>query len=70
MSRNWFPALMAIGMGVFSGYYAFQPALKELQTEKDQSHRVQPPAPQAQQTSTSTGSSEHVTETNSKEGQQ
>ncbi|PYH70264.1 uncharacterized protein BO88DRAFT_403892 [Aspergillus vadensis CBS 113365] len=34
MSRNWIPALMAIGMGVWTGYYTFQPALRELQSEK------------------------------------
>ncbi|KAL4893170.1 hypothetical protein BDV59DRAFT_202141 [Aspergillus ambiguus] len=44
MSRNWFPALIAIGMGVFTGYYTFQPALKELQVEKDQSLRGHPHA--------------------------
>ncbi|GKZ17660.1 hypothetical protein AbraIFM66951_011771 [Aspergillus brasiliensis] len=34
MSRNWIPALMAIGMGVWTGYYTFQPALRELQSDK------------------------------------
>ncbi|KAB8069820.1 hypothetical protein BDV29DRAFT_182057 [Aspergillus leporis] len=42
MSRNWIPALVAIGVGVFSGYYSFQPALKELQIEKTTTQRVQP----------------------------
>ncbi|KAE8349357.1 hypothetical protein BDV28DRAFT_141416 [Aspergillus coremiiformis] len=39
MSRNWIPALVAIGVGVFSGYYTFQPVLKELQTEETSSRR-------------------------------
>ncbi|KAL5365922.1 hypothetical protein BJX96DRAFT_180262 [Aspergillus floccosus] len=39
---------MAIGMGVFTGYYTFQPALKELQVEKGQGQSGQPPAPTQQ----------------------
>ncbi|PYH99575.1 hypothetical protein BO71DRAFT_394055 [Aspergillus ellipticus CBS 707.79] len=34
MSRNWVPALVAIGVGVFTGYHTFQPAFKELQDER------------------------------------
>ncbi|KAF7131267.1 hypothetical protein CNMCM5793_004372 [Aspergillus hiratsukae] len=34
MSRNFIPAALAIGMGILTGYYTFQPALQELQTEK------------------------------------
>ncbi|KAI9934971.1 hypothetical protein ASPWEDRAFT_175690 [Aspergillus wentii DTO 134E9] len=34
MGRGFFPAVLAIGMGVFTGYYTFQPALRELQYEK------------------------------------
>ncbi|KAE8362019.1 hypothetical protein BDV27DRAFT_160179 [Aspergillus caelatus] len=41
MSRNWIPALVAIGVGVFSGYYTFQPLLKDLQMEKAGSQRLQ-----------------------------
>ncbi|KAE8165969.1 hypothetical protein BDV40DRAFT_257285 [Aspergillus tamarii] len=41
MSRNWIPALVAIGVGVFSGYYTFQPLLKDLQMEKTGSQRLQ-----------------------------
>ncbi|OJJ80578.1 uncharacterized protein ASPGLDRAFT_854452 [Aspergillus glaucus CBS 516.65] len=35
MSRNFIPAVLAIGMGVFTGYYTFQPALKDLEHEKN-----------------------------------
>ncbi|KNG83720.1 hypothetical protein ANOM_007508 [Aspergillus nomiae NRRL 13137] len=41
MSRNWIPALVAIGVGVFSGYYTFQPLLKDLQAEKAGFQRLQ-----------------------------
>ncbi|KAE8376444.1 hypothetical protein BDV26DRAFT_294101 [Aspergillus bertholletiae] len=41
MSRNWIPALVAIGVGVFSGYYTFQPLLKDLQMEKAGPQRLQ-----------------------------
>ncbi|KAE8336356.1 hypothetical protein BDV24DRAFT_141855 [Aspergillus arachidicola] len=41
MSRNWIPALVAVGVGVFSGYYTFQPLLKDLQMEKAGSQRLQ-----------------------------
>ncbi|GIJ88947.1 hypothetical protein Asppvi_007875 [Aspergillus pseudoviridinutans] len=34
MSRNFIPAALAIGMGILTGYYTFQPALQELQIEK------------------------------------
>ncbi|KAJ6096450.1 hypothetical protein N7486_007196 [Penicillium sp. IBT 16267x] len=30
MSRNFIPAALAIGVGVLTGYYAFQPALQAL----------------------------------------
>ncbi|KAF7172874.1 hypothetical protein CNMCM5623_004984 [Aspergillus felis] len=42
MSRNFIPAALAIGMGILTGYYTFQPALQELQTEKrkPQSHEL------------------------------
>ncbi|KAF7593725.1 hypothetical protein BBP40_011017 [Aspergillus hancockii] len=57
MSRNWIPALVAIGVGVFTGYYTFQPALKELQNDKVTSQRAQPgkqpQAPNAPQIPTS-----------------
>ncbi|PYI07637.1 hypothetical protein BO78DRAFT_396259 [Aspergillus sclerotiicarbonarius CBS 121057] len=41
MSRNWVPALMAIGMGVWTGYYSFQPALRDLQSEKEREPQTQ-----------------------------
>ncbi|RLL98576.1 hypothetical protein CFD26_107809 [Aspergillus turcosus] len=34
MSRNFIPAALAIGMGILTGYYTFQPALQEIQIEK------------------------------------
>ncbi|RMJ26230.1 hypothetical protein PHISP_02917 [Aspergillus sp. HF37] len=33
-SNNIFPAVLAIGLGVFTGYYTFQPSLKQLQSDK------------------------------------
>ncbi|PLB55719.1 hypothetical protein P170DRAFT_471123 [Aspergillus steynii IBT 23096] len=47
MSRNFFPAIMAIGMGVYTGYYTFNPAFRELQSEKEPSQQA-PGAPQSQ----------------------
>ncbi|RAL17801.1 uncharacterized protein BO97DRAFT_402293 [Aspergillus homomorphus CBS 101889] len=35
MSRNFIPVALAIGAGVCTGYYAFQPALQELQAERE-----------------------------------
>ncbi|KAJ5549956.1 hypothetical protein N7535_002102 [Penicillium sp. DV-2018c] len=35
MSRNFVPALLAIGVGVFTGYYTFQPTFQQLQYEKE-----------------------------------
>ncbi|KAF3028946.1 hypothetical protein E8E15_009362 [Penicillium rubens] len=40
MSRNFFPALFAIGVGVFTGYYTFQPTFKQLQYEKQQAQTL------------------------------
>ncbi|KAL5051485.1 hypothetical protein BDW71DRAFT_202662 [Aspergillus fruticulosus] len=34
MSRNFIPVVLAIAMGVGTGYYTFQPALRELQSNK------------------------------------
>ncbi|OJJ58984.1 hypothetical protein ASPSYDRAFT_151443 [Aspergillus sydowii CBS 593.65] len=34
MSRNFIPAALAIAMGVATGYYTFQPALREIQSDK------------------------------------
>ncbi|KAJ5776187.1 uncharacterized protein N7511_001198 [Penicillium nucicola] len=34
MSRNFVPALLAIGVGVFTGYYTFQPTFQQMQHEK------------------------------------
>ncbi|GES57174.1 hypothetical protein ANI_1_220024 [Aspergillus terreus] len=64
MSRNWFPAIMAIGMGVFTGYYTFQPALKELQVEKGQGQRGQLPAPGQQAPSPTNAAQKPATDAN------
>ncbi|OJJ01579.1 hypothetical protein ASPVEDRAFT_83111 [Aspergillus versicolor CBS 583.65] len=55
MSRNFIPAALAIAMGVATGYYTFQPALREIQGDKGNIQRSgnQPP-PAEQQPSTST----------------
>ncbi|KAJ5226026.1 hypothetical protein N7468_007251 [Penicillium chermesinum] len=34
MSRNLIPAVLAIGVGVFTGYYTFQPAFQEIAIER------------------------------------
>ncbi|KAJ6010855.1 hypothetical protein N7451_002267 [Penicillium sp. IBT 35674x] len=34
MSRNFITAALTIGVGVFTGYYTFQPALQELAVQK------------------------------------
>ncbi|KAL4978484.1 hypothetical protein BDW66DRAFT_129662 [Aspergillus desertorum] len=34
MSRNFIPGVLAIALGVGTGYYTFQPALRELQSNK------------------------------------
>ncbi|KAL4777435.1 hypothetical protein BDW60DRAFT_202332 [Aspergillus nidulans var. acristatus] len=34
MSRNFIPVVLAVVMGVGTGYYTFQPALRELQSNK------------------------------------
>ncbi|PLN81020.1 hypothetical protein BDW42DRAFT_194048 [Aspergillus taichungensis] len=39
MGRNFFPAVFAIGMGIVSGYYTFQPSFQELQIEREHSQR-------------------------------
>ncbi|CAI7672232.1 unnamed protein product [Penicillium pancosmium] len=36
MSRNFIPVALAIGVGVYTGYYTFQPAFQELAAEKTQ----------------------------------
>ncbi|KAJ5093707.1 hypothetical protein N7456_009568 [Penicillium angulare] len=40
MSRNFITAAVTIGVGVFTGYYAFQPALQELAVQR--AHGIQP----------------------------
>ncbi|OOQ90233.1 hypothetical protein PEBR_05644 [Penicillium brasilianum] len=35
MSRNFFPVVMAIGVGVFTGYYTFQPTFQQMAIEKE-----------------------------------
>ncbi|KAJ5835906.1 hypothetical protein N7447_001932 [Penicillium robsamsonii] len=42
MSRNFFPALFAIGVGVFTGYYTFQPTFQQLQYQKEQAQKTSP----------------------------
>ncbi|OQE47488.1 hypothetical protein PENCOP_c001G07882 [Penicillium coprophilum] len=44
MSRNFFPALCAIGVGVFTGYYTFQPTFQQLQYQKEQAQKTSPPS--------------------------
>ncbi|KAJ5595962.1 hypothetical protein N7450_002420 [Penicillium hetheringtonii] len=34
MSRNFLPVALAIGVGVFTGYYTFQPTFQQLAIEK------------------------------------
>ncbi|KAL2820445.1 hypothetical protein BJX63DRAFT_380798 [Aspergillus granulosus] len=33
MSRNFFPVALAVGMGIATSYYTFQPMLRDLQAE-------------------------------------
>ncbi|KAJ5129415.1 uncharacterized protein N7515_005454 [Penicillium bovifimosum] len=42
MSRNFVPALLAIGVGVFTGYYTFQPTFQQLQYEKEHAQKTSP----------------------------
>ncbi|KAJ5133590.1 uncharacterized protein N7443_004789 [Penicillium atrosanguineum] len=44
MSRNFFPVVMAIGVGVFTGYYTFQPTFQQLAAEKPPSVQSSNPA--------------------------
>ncbi|KAJ5856090.1 uncharacterized protein N7529_010034 [Penicillium soppii] len=44
MSRNFIPALFAIGVGVFSGYYTFNPTFQQLQYEKSQASKSSSPS--------------------------
>ncbi|KAI3223038.1 uncharacterized protein N7518_005032 [Penicillium psychrosexuale] len=44
MSRNLFPAIFAIGVGVFTSYYTFQPTFQQLQYERQQSQKTSPPS--------------------------
>ncbi|KAJ5594898.1 uncharacterized protein N7459_001106 [Penicillium hispanicum] len=48
MSRNLLPAVLAIGVGVFTGYYTFQPAFQDLAIER--AHGRQPPSIPSQTT--------------------
>ncbi|KAJ5688748.1 hypothetical protein N7462_003140 [Penicillium macrosclerotiorum] len=36
MSRNFLPVVLAIGVGVFTGYYTFQPTFQQLAAERTQ----------------------------------
>ncbi|KAL4741541.1 hypothetical protein BDV11DRAFT_182858 [Aspergillus similis] len=42
MSRNFIPVVLAVAMGVGTGYYTFQPALRELQSSKGNIARSPP----------------------------
>ncbi|KAJ5089748.1 hypothetical protein N7532_008432 [Penicillium argentinense] len=44
MSRNLFPVVIAIGVGVFTGYYTFQPSFQQLAIDK--AHGGKPSTPQ------------------------
>ncbi|OQD72461.1 hypothetical protein PENDEC_c021G05948 [Penicillium decumbens] len=44
MSRNLFPVVMAIGVGVFTGYYTFQPTFQQLAAERAPATQPYPPA--------------------------
>ncbi|KAJ5383564.1 hypothetical protein N7517_001475 [Penicillium concentricum] len=44
MSRNFFPALFAIGVGVFTGYYTFQPTFQQLQYQKEHAQKTSTPS--------------------------
>ncbi|KAL1989750.1 hypothetical protein VTN49DRAFT_6947 [Thermomyces lanuginosus] len=41
ITRNFVPAVLAVGAGVMGGYYTFQPAFKQLQIEKEQQNANQ-----------------------------
>ncbi|CAI7644712.1 unnamed protein product [Penicillium glandicola] len=43
MSRNFVPALFAIGVGIFTGYYTFQPTFQQLQYEKEHAKKTSDP---------------------------
>ncbi|KAJ5467069.1 hypothetical protein N7475_004821 [Penicillium sp. IBT 31633x] len=42
MSRNFVPALLVIGVGVFTGYYTFQPTFQQLQYEREHARKTSP----------------------------
>ncbi|QQK42671.1 hypothetical protein Pdw03_6572 [Penicillium digitatum] len=44
MSRNFFPAIFAIGVGVFTGYYTFQPTFQQLQYEREHAQKTSHPS--------------------------
>ncbi|KAJ5826222.1 hypothetical protein N7474_003360 [Penicillium riverlandense] len=60
MSRNFVPAALSIGVGIFTeppstkigtGYYIFQPAIRELEAEKSKTHQSPPAQAPASQSS-------------------
>ncbi|KAL1978662.1 hypothetical protein VTN31DRAFT_1521 [Thermomyces dupontii] len=52
ITRNFVPAVLAVGAGVMGGYYTFQPAFKQLQIEKEQqsANQRQDASPTSKQT--------------------
>ncbi|KAL3439403.1 hypothetical protein BDV09DRAFT_1605 [Aspergillus tetrazonus] len=74
MSRNFIPVVLAVVMGVGTGYYTFQPALRELQSNKGIIARspsggqslpaAQQPEQQSQQTVSTLTSTPTPTESN------
>ncbi|CAI7590078.1 unnamed protein product [Penicillium bialowiezense] len=44
MSRNLVPAIFAIGVGIFTGYYTFNPTFAQLQYEKEHARKAQSPS--------------------------
>ncbi|KAJ5603651.1 hypothetical protein N7537_006607 [Penicillium hordei] len=44
MSRNFFPAIFAIGVGIFTGYYTFQPTFQQLQYERQHAQKTSAPS--------------------------
>ncbi|KAJ5322467.1 hypothetical protein N7452_010756 [Penicillium brevicompactum] len=44
MSRNFVPALFAIGVGIFTGYYTFNPTFAQLQYEKEHARQSSVPS--------------------------
>ncbi|KAL2828829.1 hypothetical protein BJY01DRAFT_228227 [Aspergillus pseudoustus] len=48
MSRNFFPVALAVGMGIATSYYTFQPMLRDIQAEKKSGLQLGPGQHQSQ----------------------